>query len=342
MLHYFLLSFFSGGRRLNGLIYVHRISDPRMGAISKRNLRLFKQLCGEDSLRNVCITTTNWDRVTKDEGDRWELELRENPNFFKPLIDEGAQLARHYKDIMSARSIVNFIIHKDPTKLQIQIELDAGKTLEETSTGAGLHEEILALRAKQDAELQDLKKKMEKAAREKHAELLARLEEERRKGEAQRKKMEEGLENLKMQVRSDKVKQEGKIRLLEDKAKQIKAELLAERRAREELERNNRALLDLLKQEADLPNLNKRLGAETKTPAVEYKPLDGLKQVKGDKEKAVGTSMKGKERESGERDDSVPCAAKKQKPESQGGWSRFIAVPAALLGATVVFFASIL
>ena len=197
---------------LNGLIYVHRISDPKVSRISKRNLRLFKQLCGDGSLKNVCIITTNWSRVTKEEGDRRELELRESPDFFKPLIDEGAQLTRHDNGITSARSIVNFLTNKDPTKLQIQIELDAGLTLENTSTGAGLHdEEILELKAKQKAEMLALTEEMEKAAREKHAELSAELEKERQKWETQRKKLEEDLENVKKQARSDKEEMEAKV-----------------------------------------------------------------------------------------------------------------------------------
>jgi hypothetical protein len=106
---------------------------------------MFKQLCGDESLSNVCITTTYWDQVTKEVGDMREQELRENPNLFKPLIIEGAQLARHDKGIRSPRSIVNFLIHKDPTKLQVQIELDEGKTLENSSPGAVLREEILEL-----------------------------------------------------------------------------------------------------------------------------------------------------------------------------------------------------
>jgi hypothetical protein len=272
---------------LNGLIYVHRISDPRMGGISRRNLKMFKQLCGDGSLRNVCITTTNWNRVTKEEGEKREQELRESPNLFKLLINEGAQLARHDKGITSARSIVNSLIHKDPTKLQIQIELDAGKSLEDTSTGAGLYEEILALKAKQEAELLALKKEMEEAAREKHAELLAELEEERQKREAQRKKMEGDLENLKMQARSDKVEHDEKIRLLEDKmavdAKQKEAELLAEREAREELERNNRELLELLKQQAKRDNLKDKHEADLLNKRTELAPKEKMEEAAREK-----------------------------------------------------------
>ena len=253
---------------MNGLIYLHRISDPKTGGTSKRNLRLFKQLCGDSSLRNVCIATTNWDRVTKEEGDRRERDLRESQNIFKPLINEGAQLTRHDKGITSARSIVNFLIHKDPTKLQIQIELDAGLALEDTSTGAGLLEEILELKAKQEAKLLALKEEMEEAARKKHAELLAELEEERQNREAQRKKMEEDLENLKMQARSDTMKHEEEIRRLEDKAamdvKQLEAKLLAERKAREELEQNNHDRFELQKHEEKTRRLEDKMAMDVK------------------------------------------------------------------------------
>jgi hypothetical protein len=220
-----------------------------MGGISKRNLRMFRRLSGDGALKNVCIATTNWDRVTAEEGKMREQELRKNPNLFKPLIDEGAELTRHDKGITSARSIINYLIHKDPTKLQIQVELDEGKKLEETEAGSVLKEEVKAFIEKLGAESRVLKEEMEEAVREKHAELLVELEEERKKGEAQRKKLEDDLENLKMQSQSDKVEHEAKVRGLEDEmAKKKEVELLTDLLG--ELERNNRERLELLKQQA--------------------------------------------------------------------------------------------
>jgi hypothetical protein len=40
--------------RLNSVIYKHRISDPRIGGAIKKNLRMFKKLCGNHELEKCC------------------------------------------------------------------------------------------------------------------------------------------------------------------------------------------------------------------------------------------------------------------------------------------------
>ena len=187
---------FSGGRKLNGVVYLYRISDPRMGGNAKKNLRMFRELCGESALKNVCIATTNWGRVTQEEGDMRERELRESPNLFKPLLDAGARLVRHDKGAASAQSIVDYLIRKYPTKLQIQAELDEGKRLDDTGAGSVLNEEIKAFMEKHEASMQALRMEMEEAE---DAELLAELEEERQTKEQQLLKMKKDLHELNKQ-----------------------------------------------------------------------------------------------------------------------------------------------
>ena len=171
-----------------------------MGGNAKKNLRMFRELCGESALKNVCIATTNWSRVTQEEGDMRERELRESPDLFKPLIDAGAQFVRwHNTEPASAQSIVEYLIRKDRTKLQIQVELDEGKTLEETGAGLVLKEEITALAEKHKVDMQALQEEIEEATKAKQAELLAELEEERRKTEQQMLKIREDLNKLKQQ-----------------------------------------------------------------------------------------------------------------------------------------------
>lgn len=158
---------------------------------------MFRELCGESALKNVCIATTNWSRVTQEDGDRRERELRESPNLFKPLLDAGAQLFRwDNTELASAQSIVDSLIRKDQIKLQIQVELDEGKTLEETGAGSVLKEEIIALVEKHKVDLQALQEEIEEATKTKQAELLAELEEERQKTEQQMLKIQEDLNKL--------------------------------------------------------------------------------------------------------------------------------------------------
>ena len=171
-----------------------------MGGNAKRNLRMFRELCGVSALKNVCIATTNWSRVTEKEGESRERELRESPNLFKPLLDAGAELFRwHNTDPASAQSIVDSLIRKGKIKLQIQVEIDEDKTLEETGAGSVLKEEMIALAEKHKVDMQALQKEIEEAAMTKQAELLAELEEERQKTQEQMMKIQEDLNKLKHQ-----------------------------------------------------------------------------------------------------------------------------------------------
>jgi hypothetical protein len=47
-------------RKFSGIIYFHRISDPRMEGSTIKQLQLFRELCGDDSgmLKNVILATT--------------------------------------------------------------------------------------------------------------------------------------------------------------------------------------------------------------------------------------------------------------------------------------------
>lgn len=101
--------------KLAGLIYMHRISDTRVGEALKQNIKTFSMLCGQDSLRNVVIATTMWDKVTPEEGQRREQELLSNENLFKLLVDEGAVMYRHDSAQKSALAIVDYLLGKGNT-----------------------------------------------------------------------------------------------------------------------------------------------------------------------------------------------------------------------------------
>jgi hypothetical protein len=157
---------------------MHRISDPRTGGMAKKNLRMFRELCGEKTLANVVIVTTNWSRVGKEEGEDRENELRKG--FFKPLVEEGARMFRHDNSVKGALTILSSLLHEKGVTTKIAEELHEGKELVDTSAGAVLSADIKAMEARHKEEMLELKRDMEKANRAKDAELKWQLEQEHR------------------------------------------------------------------------------------------------------------------------------------------------------------------
>ena len=56
---------YSSEIQLNGIIYIHRISDPRMTGNALKNLSVFRKICGDKSLECVVLATTMWDSVSE-------------------------------------------------------------------------------------------------------------------------------------------------------------------------------------------------------------------------------------------------------------------------------------
>jgi hypothetical protein len=132
-------------RLLAGIIYFHRISDPRMGGVSRTNLRMFRQLCGPESLQNVVIATTFWDKVDEEEGIAKINELKTNVNLFQPVVAAGGKIMRHDKRLTSAHSILDTILSNRPRPLLIQEEMAQGMNLQQTAVGLELNATLTRL-----------------------------------------------------------------------------------------------------------------------------------------------------------------------------------------------------
>ena len=156
---------------------MHRISDPRVSGVSRKNLRMFSALCGKENLGNVRIVTTNWSRVTEEEGSYRETDLKNGA--FKALVDAGAQMRRHSNTLESALRIMSELISLQPMTLTIQEELRAGKTLMDTGAGKVLAEGMEEMKKKHERELAGLEREMNDAEEEKNRSLIAELEQER-------------------------------------------------------------------------------------------------------------------------------------------------------------------
>ncbi|KAL0563985.1 hypothetical protein V5O48_018070 [Marasmius crinis-equi] len=157
-----LAEMYKSNFKLTGIIYLHRISDVRMGGVSTRNFKMFRKLCGEETLRNVVIITNMWGLVAPELGEARERELMTDENFFKPVLDRGAQMVRHDNTTRNAQAILLHLINNIPLPLRIQIELvDLKKNLAETDAGADLNRVILELMEKHQRELKQVRLEVE-------------------------------------------------------------------------------------------------------------------------------------------------------------------------------------
>ncbi|KAK7033302.1 hypothetical protein R3P38DRAFT_3504057 [Favolaschia claudopus] len=133
---------YTKGKKLAGVIYMHRITDIRTSGLCMRNLKMFRQLCGEQALRNVVIVTTMWGDVAREVGEAREKQLASDEHFFKPFLDKGARMLRHNNGLTSAHAILYHLTRNRPRALRIQRELvDEGKDIMQTAAGAELNPE---------------------------------------------------------------------------------------------------------------------------------------------------------------------------------------------------------
>jgi hypothetical protein len=138
-----------------------------MGGISTRNFKMFRQLCGESTLKNVVIVTNMWSEVSQDIGIAREAELASEDLFFKPVLDKGAQMVRHSNTSASAHAIIARIVENHPLSLQIQRELvDQKMDIGKTAAGEELNRELNIQLQKHRNELRALQEEMRGMSRQ--------------------------------------------------------------------------------------------------------------------------------------------------------------------------------
>ncbi|KAH8799269.1 P-loop containing nucleoside triphosphate hydrolase protein [Flagelloscypha sp. PMI_526] len=158
----YLAQSYIDGTKLAGVIYLHKISDDRVGGNALRNFSMFRQLCGDTTLKNVVIVTNKWGEVTKQIGEARHYELANDNDFFKPVLDKGALMLPHFDTIESARGILRRILNNQPQALQIQRELvDEHKDISQTAAGENVSRQLEELTRKHEEQIRRLKEDME-------------------------------------------------------------------------------------------------------------------------------------------------------------------------------------
>jgi len=266
---------YSNKIRLNGIIYFHRISDLRMQGSAKRNLFMFKKLCGRDALKNVVLATTMWERVKVEDGAKREQELVNTPEFWGWMTENGSRTYRHDNTLESANRLLRFFTtvgHPDKAVLAIQQEMvDGGKSLDQTDAGIELESVLAKEREKFRRELAEAKEMMQEAieTRDKEsAEILRQQQDE----------TNEKIEALQRERQQLKISME---KLHEEKYAKLVQRFAEERERTQKMQRSVVALqeqylyqleaaeeekarreLDVLEQQSTVEALTKRLSLQ--------------------------------------------------------------------------------
>lgn len=216
MIGAYLSQTYEHGAKLAGIIYMHRISDFRMGGTNKRNFKMFRELCGESTLRNVLIVTNMWNEVASDLGEMREKELENK--FFKGILDKGARMLRHEDTQESTHRILRYLIHNQPATLLIQKELvNEHKSIVQTSAGSELTRALNEQRERHEEVVAQLRKDMEVAIRDKDHETREELMEEIQTKHELILKLQGENERLEAEFKTVREKLEARISAMEKK-----------------------------------------------------------------------------------------------------------------------------
>jgi hypothetical protein len=142
-------------------MYFYDISIMRMGNSSIRLFRLIKEICGDDTLKNLVIVTNMWSKVSSTEGKNREKELRADERFFRSALENGAKLLRHENTRVSGHKIIREILMNHPLPLKIQRELVEGKMqLSNTMAGKELSTQMRTVAKTFEEKVAKLKKSL--------------------------------------------------------------------------------------------------------------------------------------------------------------------------------------
>jgi hypothetical protein len=142
------------GKKLSGIIYVHRIIDPRMQGTALSNMNRFRRLCGSDCFPNVVLATSFWSEVDLTEGARRERELCETEEFWGQLVKKGSRVVRIGLDRQADQRLLLRIAQNKKVVVQAQQEMMDGRRNCDTSAAQEIDGNLSGWRRYFDAQLE--------------------------------------------------------------------------------------------------------------------------------------------------------------------------------------------
>jgi hypothetical protein len=228
-----------------------------MQGSTKRNLHMFRKLCGNDALSRVVLATTMWEDVDELKGAQREKKLSETEEYWGVMMRNGSQVRRHYNTRESALELLSYFVTSGSKTsdmvLDIQAQMvDQGKSLDETAAGMELQAELIRERKKNEATIAELEAKFRQAQEENNLERMKELEEEKRERQDDKRKFDRDNAALKAtvnQLKRDRAQQYAEIQRQLKMAEQRDAETQRQLKMAEQRDAETRRRLNKEKQE---------------------------------------------------------------------------------------------
>ncbi|KAL4062208.1 hypothetical protein J3A83DRAFT_4258730 [Scleroderma citrinum] len=193
---------------------MHRITDVRMSGTAQRTFRVFRELCGGSTFKNVVIVTNMWGNVDLEIGEAREHEIA--TKFFKPVLDMGARMCRHDGTRESALAILRHLVDNEAVALTIQQEIvEERRAFADTAAGAVLSRALKEQADRHDEALRELRAEMEVAMRKKDEESRQELQEEVEKKREELTRMKRDIQCMTENFVSEKARLEARITEME-------------------------------------------------------------------------------------------------------------------------------
>lgn len=167
---------------INGVLWLHRITDPRFTGSGLRNLNVLKSLVGEENFRNVRLITTFWSAVDAATGLSRTRELESRNEFWKTMIEQGSQICKYENNTTSAHAIITSVLGNQRSVLELQKELvDQSRALWQTAAGRVVESGLLDFQKKIEDQLREIQAELAESTRAKDFTMAEFLNEEQRK-----------------------------------------------------------------------------------------------------------------------------------------------------------------
>ncbi|KAI4258728.1 MAG: hypothetical protein L6R42_004934 [Xanthoria sp. 1 TBL-2021] len=164
----FLQTSYQDGLKLNGIIYLYRITDNRLQGSHRRSMTIFHKMIGGNVYPNIILASTRWELEDLATGKAREASLIDQSDFWRKMRQEGCQIRRHMNTKESAMKLVRYFVKQRTDKIVLDLQDDLvteNKKLAHTAAGKEACGQLLEEVAKMKLQVEDAKLALKEALR---------------------------------------------------------------------------------------------------------------------------------------------------------------------------------